>query len=106
MNQKRQKRKSKKNLTPSSFFVAWKIKFNMKEFLLSAGKVERNYKILKINLSDVSLKKQLQNLGFLTGEKIKILNYNYGKKSFLVKVMGVNYAIDKNVCEGIVVEDE
>lgn len=78
----------------------------MKEFLLSAGKVERNYKILKINLSDVSLKKQLQNLGFLTGEKIKILNYNYGKKSFLVKVMGVNYAIDKNVCEGIVVEDE
>jgi ABC-type cobalamin/Fe3+-siderophores transport system ATPase subunit len=40
---------------------------------------------------------------FLEGEEIKLLNYNYNKESYLVKVMNINYAVDKKICEEIIV---
>lgn len=63
-------------------------------------------KIEKIELKDGRVKLQLEKLGFLTGEKIKLLNYNYNKTSYLIKVMGVNYAIDKAICENIFVDEK
>ena len=40
---------------------------------------------------------------FCDGEKIRKLTSNYGKSSYLVKVVGINYAIDKKVAEKIMV---
>lgn len=73
---------------------------------LSEAVFNKIYFIKEINLKNQELKQQLKNLGFIEKEKIIILNHNYGKKSFLVKVMGVNYAVEKNICDSIVVEYE
>ncbi len=62
--------------------------------------------ICKIENKNKSVLSQLNKLGFFVGEKIKLLNYNYNKESYLVKIMGINYAIDKSVCEGIFVSNE
>ena len=88
------------------FFICTKIKFNMNIKTLSCCEKEKEYKILKINISNEKIKQQLTNLGFLENEKIKLLNHNYNKRGFLVKVMGVNYAIDKKICDKIEVYGE
>ena len=59
--------------------------------------------IKKVVIDDEKIKVQLSNLGFLVGEEIKLLNYNYNKESYLVKVMNINYAIDRKICKGIIV---
>lgn len=63
-------------------------------------------KIEKIKIKDERVKLQLNNLGFIVGEEIELLNYNYNKTSYLIKVMGVNYAIDKIICENIFVNEK
>ena len=59
--------------------------------------------IKKIHVKDENIKKQIKNLGFIEGEEIKLLNYNYNKECYLVKVMNINYAVDKKICEEIIV---
>ena len=66
-------------------------------------KINESGVIKKIKLNDEKIKRQLINLGFIEGEEIKLLNYNYNKESYLVKVMNINYALDKKICKGIVV---
>ena len=75
----------------------------MNEKLLVDLKINEVCVIKKIRLENEKIKNQLSSLGFLEGEEIRLLNYNYNKKSYLVKVMNINYAIDKKICEGIVV---
>ena len=86
----------------SYFFYVKKIKFTMKEKCLVNLKINETSIIKKIEVKDEKINKQLFNLGFMPGEKIKLLNYNFNKQSYLVKVMNINYAIDKKICEGIV----
>ena len=77
----------------SYFFYALKIKFNMNE-----------KRLVDLKINEVSvIKKQIKNLGFIEGEEIKLLNYNYNKECYLVKVMNINYAVDKKICEEIIV---
>ena len=73
---------------------------------LSCCEIGKVYKILNLNITDENVKRQLLNLGFLKNEKIKLLNHNFNKKGFLIKVMEINYAIDKNICDKIEVYDE
>ena len=73
---------------------------------LSDIKINKYYKIEEIKINDIKIKKQIENLGFLKNEKIQLLKHNYGKNSYLIKVMGINYAIDKSVCDEIFVKDE
>ena len=87
----------------SYFFYALKIKFNMNEKQLINLKISEVAKIKQVNINDEKIKNQLYNLGFWVGEEIKLLNHNFNKETFLVKVMGINYAVDKKICEGIVV---
>ncbi len=87
----------------SYFFYAQKIKFNMKEKRLVDLKVNEFGVIKRIQIKDENIKKQIINLGFIEGEEIKLLNHNYNKESYLVKVMNINYAIDKKICEEIIV---
>lgn len=75
----------------------------MNEKCLVDLKINEVAKIKQINIKDEKVKAQLQNLGFITGEEIKLLKYNYNKEGFLVKVMNVNYAVDRKICEGIIV---
>ena len=70
---------------------------------LSDAQRNKNYKIDKLKISDKSLNVQMQNLGFVSGENIKLLFYNYGKKSLMVEVMGVKYAVDKVVANDIMI---
>lgn len=67
---------------------------------------EKEYIIEDVGVKDDVIKTKLKNFGIVKGEKIKFLNYNYGKSSLLIKVMNVNYAIDKRLCEKIKVKDE
>ncbi len=73
----------------------------MNEICLTDLKKGGGFKIIKIDIKEKDLNAQLKNLGFEVGENIKLLNWNFGKKSYLVKVMGVNYAIDKMIAERI-----
>lgn len=75
----------------------------MNEKCLVDLKINEVAKIKQINIKDEKVKMQLSNLGFIIGERIKLLKYNYNKEGFLVKVMNVNYAIDRKICEGIIV---
>lgn len=78
----------------------------MKILNLLDAEYNKDYFIEDIKTDDEKIKLRLNDLGFLKNEKIKLLNNNYGKTTFLVKVMGVNYAVDKNVCEEIYIKDE
>ena len=71
--------------------------------LLSQAEILKEYKIDSIDGCDESVKNHLINLGFLRGEKIVVLKKNFGKKSLLVKVMNINYAIDKIICDSIII---
>lgn len=75
----------------------------MKELRLSECKEGEIYLIKNFFNLNEPLKNQLCALGFLKNERIIVLGKNYGNYSYLVKVMGINYSIDKKICEGILV---
>lgn len=63
----------------------------------------KNYKIEKVNIDNKQLKNQLENLGFIKNEKLAVLKSNFGRSSFLIEVMGTQYAIDEKICRQIIV---
>lgn len=73
----------------------------MNNILLSNANSNHTYIIKKINIEDKSLLQQLNNIGLTVGEEITLIKTNYGKKSFLVKVMNVNFAIDKQILDKV-----
>lgn len=75
----------------------------MDDILLSEAVCGKEYLIKNINGLKKEIENQLKNFGIMQNEKIELLKYNYLKKSFLVKVSGVNYVIDKSVADLIVV---
>ncbi len=74
--------------------------------ILSKGEVEREYKVVSVKIKDILLLHQLKIMGIVAGCKIRLLKYNYNKKSILIKVLKINYAIDKKICDLIEVEYE
>lgn len=89
------------------YFFCWEIiKFIMNEKRLSQCKLKKNYKICRIEIKDKNLFEQLKNLGIVVGREIEFKTSNYGKKSFMVSVMGINYALDKAICENIWVNEK
>ena len=62
----------------------------MNELKLINVKLNKKYKIKKINLSNADILKLLNNLGIAINESIILLKSNYGKNSFLVNVSGIN----------------
>ena len=75
----------------------------MQKKLFCDAEIGKIYKILEIKTEDKKLKNRLKNLGFVEGEKIQLLKHNYKKFGCMVKVMGVNFVIDKKVSEIIFV---
>ncbi len=79
------------------------INFNMKECRVCDLKENDICKILELKFDDYALKKQLENLGFLKHQNLMVVKISFGAKTYLVKVMGINYAIDKKIAEGVFV---
>ena len=77
----------------------------MKEIKLTECKLRNEYLISKINVEEQKVRKHLKNLSIKENEKIFILAKNYKSKAFMIKVLGINYAIGKNICEKILVYD-
>lgn len=77
----------------------------METKILSKALPNKYYTIKKINIENKELIKQLNNIGFSVGRKIKYIGSNFGKKTFLVKVMDINFGIDKQISEKVEVAD-
>ncbi len=69
--------------------------------LLVDAEKNKTYIIKKINIENDKLNLALKNIGFVVGEHITIKAINYGKKSLLVSVMGVNFGLDKKISEKV-----
>ena len=74
----------------------------MKEMWLSDGVIGQEYVIEKILVNE-KIRLHLENLGFIKNEKIKLLKHNYKNKSLLVKVFGINYALDIEIAKKVMV---
>lgn len=77
----------------------------MKILSLDKCKLKKQYLIYDIKISDQNIKRHFENLLITKGEKIEICHKNYGCKAFIVKVLGINYAIEKEICKEIFVYD-
>lgn len=64
-----------------------------------------NYKIASVNIEDKKLLSQLNNFGIKKNSTVKVLGSNYGKKSYLIQIDGINYAIDKSICDKVVLDE-
>lgn len=74
----------------------------MENLTLSKCKPFKVYKIKEILVSDVAVKNQLKNLGIAERQNIEVVASNYGKKSYLVRIHNMTYAIDKQICDEVV----
>lgn len=88
------------------FFYEPLIKFIMNSARLIDAKKNREYKIKSVENLDLETSQYLTKLGFVAGEAIELKYSNYKKGSYLVKVMGISYMLDKVICENIIIEDE
>lgn len=68
-------------------------------------KRNQNFVIEKIDIEDEKVVKQLKNLLIDEGRKISLLYTNYGAKTFMVKVDGTSFAIDRKIAEKIFVKE-
>lgn len=78
----------------------------MKIIKLSKANFDKVYYIDEIQIKDKVVKEKIMSMGIVKNQKASVLNCNYGKTSFLIKVMNVNYVIDKKICDEIYVRDE
>lgn len=81
------------------------ININMNIKNLTLCELNKVYLIYDVLIEDERLKNHLRNLFIKKDEKIILLKKSYKNKTFLVKVLGINYAIEKKMCERIVVYD-
>jgi len=100
------KKRIKSEPQEGSFFMCKIIKFSMRKMNLTECCLNKNYVIVNFEILDEDVKNHLKNLGFDVNEKIKVLHINFGRSAYLVKVLGIKYAIDKRVACGVIVKDE
>ena len=77
----------------------------MKIKKLSECQLNKSYLIFQIDIQDKKIRLHLKNLMIKEKEKIILKRKNYGCKTFIVSVLGINYAIGREVCDGILVYD-
>ena len=72
---------------------------------LSEGKKGRVYAIFRIKkCCPTKLRRRLCDLGFLGGEKVKILSKSLLKKVFLVEIKEYTLSIQRELCKYIILE--
>ena len=72
---------------------------------LLSGKKNVKYLIHDVLLLDKSLTVELENFGICKGNYISVIGSNYGKKSYLITVDGGYFAIDKEICKKILIDE-
>ena len=77
----------------------------MNKIQLSDALKNKKYKIITIEC-DEKIKNRLSELGVEEGRIIEVRHYNFGKKSLMIKVLGVRLVIEKKLCEKIIIENE
>ena len=63
------------------------------------------YLIYDVLIFDKNLSMELGNFGISKGNYISMIGSNYGKKSYLITVDGGYFAIDKEICEKILIDE-
>jgi Fe2+ transport system protein FeoA len=76
----------------------------MNEIELINAKINAEYIIKDFRVENTDVVLLLNNLGIKRQEKVILRNSNYCKNSYLISVSGINFALDKRICEGIIVE--
>lgn len=77
----------------------------MTKINLSSAKKYKKYKIKALDIDNNQVSKFLDSLGFRINEEIELRGTNYKKSSYLIKVMGISYMIDKDVCDRIYIDE-
>ena len=72
---------------------------------LCDGQFNKLYRVCDIKINDEKIKCQLKNCEIEIGSELKIISGNFGRKTFLVEVCGINYALSRNICEKIIVNE-
>ena len=70
---------------------------------LTECELNKEYVIYEINIKEKNLLQHLDNLFIKKNQKIKLMFKSYKGNSFIIKSLGINYALDKNICENIIV---
>ena len=73
---------------------------------LSDCKLGKSYLIKELKIQNKSLLDHLRELYIKENTKITLLHRSYGNKVFMIKALDVNYALDKNICDKVIVYDE
>lgn len=81
------------------------INFIMKYKNLCKCIIGKEYLICDLTLSDEKILKHLENLFIKKGAKITVKHKSYGDRAYIIKSLGINYAIEKKICENILVYD-
>ncbi len=87
------------------FFLHKIINFIMNKICLAGCELEKEYLICEIGSLDKKIKFHLERLQIKPRQKVKILKKSFKGQALIVKVLGINYALDKNICEKIMVYD-
>ena len=72
---------------------------------LTEGELDKIYLIYDIKIDNLKLKNHLENLFIKNYQKISLKKKSYRSNAFIVKVLGINYALDKEICEKIFIYD-
>lgn len=69
--------------------------------------VKKNIKYLihDVLIFDKNLLMELSNFGISKGSYVSLIGSNFGKKSYLIMVDGGYFALDKNICEKILIDE-
>ena len=70
---------------------------------LSECEQGKSYLIFEVNIENIQIKKHLENLFIKKNERIILKRENYGRKAFIVSVLGINYAVGREICDKILV---
>ena len=70
---------------------------------LSNLKINQQGKIVFIN-GDIHLKRRIMELGFVTGQTVKILSISPLKNSYLISIKSYTLALRKDILENVFVE--
>ena len=77
----------------------------MNKINLAECKLNKEYFIVEVDIENEKLKKHLEHLFIKKGERISIIKKSYKSKAYIVKVLGINYAIELSICLKVFVYD-
>lgn len=87
-------------------FMSRKFKFDIIYYMrLSECKKNKHYSIVKIDVSlSEKLRRRLYDLGFLAGQKIRVVNKSLLKKAYMIEIRGYTLSLRNTIVNAVMVE--